>query len=227
MIIGILDWLDEKETSAYPLVQSVGIDDIFLDANFIQFNGFIPILKTIVITEHTIAITITFDTGDQTAVLSDDTFHSKSEYKFYDNTRYIGRILFGAGVNQLWLRYTNQTITYNIAFISALVRAIPSNAGVYSIQSKFGAVTIASDTVISFAVAGNIVTCNAVGLNNATGLIPLKTLNGVGPVGNNITILDNQLIKVSGTIAEVKSSLIGANAQDSLTQLFTAIPTKT
>lgn len=213
MAITTTNWRTANSLTAFPLSKSFGVENFIIDANFVQFDAFVPVLQTVVVAEHSITLTILFDTGTQTATIQ-DTVAVGDEVKFYDGTRYLGRLLIGQGASTMWIKFTEQTLTLNIPFLSATVRAIPSASGVFSIGGAFGPVRFVSDDVISFDLSGNDVTCHAAALNAPVGEPVLKTINGVEPVANNITFIDTDIIKFGPDgegiqVALIDPSLLG------------------
>lgn len=197
--IGILNWRDERGYQDYPLSRSVNdIKNFIVDANFMQFDGFIPKLKSIQLNVTSIDITLTCDLEDiEFNVLSTDTIK-----RIYDSDgRYVGMMTFGVGIAALLKRYSNTLLTLNIPFLAQCVVSVDSNRGVYSIDGAFGNVAITTGTTqidrsIHFSVVGNDVTWDAVALPPFSVVPLLRTINGKHPIGNNVFILDSELVKV-------------------------------
>jgi hypothetical protein len=61
MSAGILAWQNENGLQHYPLVKDTIVKDFIVDASFIQFDNFIPILHSIEVKANKILVTILFD----------------------------------------------------------------------------------------------------------------------------------------------------------------------
>src|SRR4051812_31232458 len=111
----------------------------------------------------------------------------------YDGNRYLGSISFGDGFLTVMASLANTTTTFNIPFAANTVVDVPSTSGVYSIQGLAGDVTVEGATVkhIFFGVTGNDVLWNAVGLSDPLTFQPLKTINGVSPINNSVSLADS------------------------------------
>lgn len=208
--IGKLSWLNENALTPYPLVKSIGYDDVLLDANFIQFDNFTPVLQSITVTETGIVFTIQFDLIVKDITIPSNFFTGVGvSYKIYEDSRYLGCLVFGRGIFNL-LETKTQLLNLNASFLSHLVRGIPSGAGVYSIQNKYGEVTLSKDINIWYVVSGGDVTINAVAVKPYTDTPYLKTLNGVPPRDNNVIIKDNAVIKpVVAGLSTLKLESVG------------------
>lgn len=226
MNVGILSWQNENGLTPYPLVASFGIDDFLLDANFIQFNNFIPTLNSIKVSEEHISINITFDKIVKEISLNLSSFSVGMSVAIYDGTRFLGRLTFGNGAYTMWQQYVNQTLKVGKKFLPLVVRSIPSNVGVFSLGKTFGDVTVSPDNNIHFTQTGQQVTIDAYSVLSPLNQNVLKTLNSVAPIANNVFIQDSDLLKiaVSGSNT-ITISLIGTAITDVVTELFTVIPT--
>jgi hypothetical protein len=202
------NWRTEKSLTSYPLAEGIGIENFIIDAVFIQFDGFIPVLQTIVVTEESIHISILFDTGVKKKTIGSGGTVDGDIIKFYDGSRFLGKLLLGPGFTTMWDKFTDQTLTLNTQFISSLVKSIPSNSGIFSINNLSGGIHVTSDSVIFFDVDVNDITFNAAALDSALSSPALKTVNSVLPVNNNLTIKDGEIIKISSDGNAVNINLI-------------------
>ena len=222
MQIGILDWLNECGLDSYPLVESIGVDNFILDANFIQFDSFKPLLSSVVVTSSAIVLNITFDTETKVITVNRSGFTEGQISKIYATSgRYLGKLIFGGGAQTLWDNFLNQTLNTNVNFSPVVVKTIPSSAGVFSLNGLTGALTLGHDANIFYGVSGQNVIVNAVGLASSTGLYALKTINGVAPTNNNVFITDSNVIKL---IASTASSITVDLATPDLYNTASIIP---
>ena len=176
-----------------------------IDASFIQFDYFIPILKTIRVLPASLEIKIQFDSGDLTLTptFTEITTNNNQLDIYGANDRFLGTLVFGAGFDTLITQYMNQTKTFNIAFSPVTLIGIPKASGVYSINGVCGDVTVNTGTTllersIMFDVVGSAVAWNALALPALSTDPILKTLNKKTPVNNNIWLIENDLIKIRG-----------------------------
>lgn len=205
MPIDVFAFQNENSYTAYPLDYSSELFpspellplNFLTDANFIQFDGFIPILQSLEINSTAILLTIKFDLEVVVVTLLFSGFAEGTTVKAYGtNSRYLGKLIFGNGALTLWTSFLNRNIDLNIPFLASVVRPISSSAGVYSIEGVIGAVTLAHDDNIFYDETGNNITLNAVGqLTPVVGNV-LKTINGVAPVDNAIFISGSDLIRI-------------------------------
>ncbi len=213
MVTGVLTWHNENGRSDYPLTANDAvIKNILVDACFVQFDNFIPVLNTILVSSTSLQITLTLD------LLTLTVDYLKSSYtagirhiNLYDNAnnynkRYLGRLVFGAGANDLWNNSSNQLFTFNVPFVSTTVRSIPSTDAVYSLNGRFGDIVFSrtdSDTAIFYNAnpTASWITFNAVENNQLPeGTAPvLKLLNLVAPINNNVFIGYNDIIQLAST----------------------------
>lgn len=221
MSIGVLSWTNETGLTPYPLSRTFGYDSFLIDANFIQFDDFVPTLQSVKVIDDEVVITILFDSGSIAITLA-KTFFSTSGvvHKVYDNGRYLGKLVFGADAARLVeTEIANlDTKTINIPFLNHLVRSIPSKAGVFSIDDVYGDMEFDSDAYVWYDLDGNDVTFNAVSGFDYQDDLYLKTLNLVSPVANSVYIKDSQVIKVRSVgNSTIEISLVGTDL-DSLTR---------
>ena len=204
--IGILEWTNENSNSSYPLSQPFPLQDFIVDATFVQFDGFVPVLKMITIEQGQATIVLTTDAGDVPVVVSCPPVSYFPGYavEFRSGERYLGQLVFGQGLVTLFTMYLNTVLKPNIPFVPSVVRGVSSHSGVYAIAGYVGNVNVYTgpspqNRTIFFGIAGNQVTWNAGWLGNQIQQVPLKTLNGVLPVEgtNALFIEDSDLIKVT------------------------------
>ena len=212
-----LSWQNEAALSNHPFELELEVKDVIVDAKFVQFDNFIPVLNHIEVERNSLRLTITFDYGQNNSVLllkSD--FIQGDKYKcvrIYDPSgyRYMGTLTIGAGAYNLWDLYVGRKLTYNIPFASYIVRSIPSKDAVYLFDDSFGDIELGrtlDDTTIFYNTAAlennstglNAIIFNAVGghaidvVENVNGI---KKINLVPPDNNNITLSSNEVIKIN------------------------------
>ena len=220
--IGILGWRNETGLTPYPFVKSFGMDDVILDANFLQFDGFIPVLKTILVSTEKLIFNILFDSGLKSVEVS--TFNVP--HKIYDNTRYLGVLVFGLGAANLAAQYSDQLITVDVPFLAHTIKSIPGSAGVYSIAGKYGTVVVDHDLNIWYDQSGQNITFNSVALPATSNTVVLKTLNTTHPILNSVYIQETELIKITAiSQTEVQFSLVGTSVSNLVDSNNSTIPT--
>lgn len=203
---------NENALSDFPLVGNIETKDFIVDANFVQFDNFVPVLNYATIDTTGITLNITFDFGVLTTqpllkvVYNEDAVYRSLRLYTPDNSRYLGTVVFGSGVLALWENSIGRKIICNVSFDPGTVRSIPSNDAVYSLDTSFGDVVLgrsASDKTIFYNTATtggrNAVTFNAVS-NHAPPEMPpavLRKINLVTPKNNNINLTSNDIIKIN------------------------------
>lgn len=209
----VLAWNNETTLTPFPLTKSFSYDSFLIDANFIQFDGFVPVLKSIQLVDGSIQLTIVFDrTVKILSYLVSELITPGSSKVIRHNNRYLGSLTFGTGVGKLIGSVGNQTlIPLNIPFLASIVKSIPSKAGVYSIDNKYGDLDFTSDAYISYAVDGNEIEFNAVHYPALSTEPFLKTLNSVGPTNNSVFIKNTDIIKIGGDNSTINISLVGTS----------------
>lgn len=201
---------NENALSNYPFHLAQEIKEIIVDAKFVQFDAFIPILDNIVITSDRLELTVIFDYGKNTdIILLKDNYLMGEPYKAVriytsDKSRYLGMLTFGAGVLELWKSYVGRKLSYSSAFLPETTASIPSNDAVYTFDGNHGEVQLsrtAADTTVFYntSLDLNSITLNAVGGHT----IPedskkegLRKINLVTPLHNNINLASNDVIKI-------------------------------
>lgn len=225
MTNGILPWLNENAKGPYPLSGDIGVRDLIVDASFIQYNNFIPVLKKLVVDSVGITFTIQFDKEIITFVkLAEGSDVGDSIRLYGSEGRYLGVVVFGAGVASSVINKAGLVVSTGIPFEACTVLSISKNSGVHSIESLFGDLSVLSTTSVFFGIDTDIdtgdpiVDFNAVSTPDAPDalVIPLKTLNGVGPVLNNINLLDSEVIKITPSSSGITFSLANSILNDSI-----------
>lgn len=210
MNIGALEWLNEHALTDYPLTKYVGIHDFLLDANFVQFDGFVPVLKQCTVLKDQLDLLIQFDEETKKVSIAKQGFIPETSIEITSNSRYLGCIVLGPGLFTLFDKDIGTVFNWNIPFSSSTVVAVNKEAGVYSIDSLFGNVSFDTGTGIARTIFYGILTennsstviWNAVSLPDSvfSDIVPLKTLNGVHPVKNAVTIKGSELIKITPSL---------------------------
>lgn len=202
MAFGILPWLSETGNSDFPLSKPMPIKDFIVDANFIQFDNYVPTLKTVKVYSDSMDIIVQFDkeTITSNVLLAGFTNGQRLKFTSSDN-RYLGKLTLGSGATTLWGNYVNQTLAVNIPFVACTVQSIPSTAGLYSLAGVVGSVNLNLDDNMFIDVSGQDITFNAVSLNfpGAIAGNVLKTLNSVAPIDNTLFIESSSVIKFEYT----------------------------
>jgi len=206
-----LSWQSEHALSGFPFDVELDIRDFIVDAQFVQFDGFIPVLNYAYVELDRIRLSITFDSGTQSSIeflraayLRDGGYRSLRIYTT-SGDRYLGTITFGSGASVLWENYIGQKLTYDQSFTVSTVRGIPSRDAVYALDGNYGDITLGrtyQDSTIFYNVSEdlNAVTFNAVGGHSvADDAKPegLRKINLVTPLNNNINLASNDVIKIS------------------------------
>lgn len=221
----VLAWQNENNLTPYPLARSFGYDGFLIDANFIQFDGFIPTLSKIKLTDDSIQLTLIIDSGSKVVTYTISSLTAGAQQLIYDGARYIGLLVFGAGVSKFVDAKGNQSTTnVNIPFLPHLVKSIPSSAGVFAINNLYGALEFTSDAYVNYSIDSNDITFNAIAVPPEINENYLKTLNSVGPLANSVFIKNTDIIKVTGGAAVVTLSLVG-NTNNGITQTNSVIVT--
>jgi hypothetical protein len=214
MSIGILSWTNETSLSPYPLSKSFGYDNFLVDANFVQFDDFVPVLQSIKLEDDMLTMAILFDSGVvETNINTSYLQMHRFMLKIKSDDRVLGHIVFGPDTNRfIEDNFSNRTTkVLNIPFLASTVKVIPLKSGVFSIDGKFGPLHVFSEEVIWYDVNDNDVTFNAVSGLNYTEDIYLKSLNTVLPISNGVYVEDNQVIKFRSIgAAAIEVSLVGS-----------------
>lgn len=224
-----LSWQNENTLSGYPFDRDLEVQGIIVDAKFVQFDNFIPVLNYIYVDFSKIELSISFDYGTSSSVTflksKYDLGNSYRHLRIYQpsNNRYLGTVVFGEGVQILWQQYAGQKLVLNVPFLSETVRSIPSKDAVYLFDSSYGDINLGrteKDRTIFYNVSEemNSITFNAVGGHSVTEVIDeglvngLKQINLVKPLHNNINLASNDIIKIASVNASsLQISLVAGN----------------
>lgn len=214
---GILEWANENSNSSYPLSSLFELRDFLVDASFVQFDGFVPTLKNIAVSQTNAVLTLILDIGEvKVTILKPDIAYSPGySTEIRNANRHLGYLVFGQGLPRLFETHLNTTIQINTQFLPSVVCGINPNGGVYSIQGYTGDVEVYTgptkpEQTLFFDVAGNDVTWNAGSLTAQANTPPLKTLNGVKPILNAAFIADTDILKLTTKGDSVQIDLVGS-----------------
>jgi hypothetical protein len=204
-----LSWQNENALSSYPFSADLDIQDFIVDAKFVQFDNYIPVLNYVTIDFDRIQINALFDEGETNIVFFKSTYDKGEAYRsvrIYNSVgdRYFGVITFGTGVQTLWNDFIGRRLQYNIRFATESVRSVPSKDAVYTFDGYYGDVLLnrtQDDAAIFYNISeeSNSITFNAVGGHSVIGIVPegLRKINLVRPKNNNITLSANDVIKMT------------------------------
>lgn len=213
--IGILEWTNEHSTTSYPLAKPMSLMDFIVDASFVQFDGFIPILKTVTVKRTQVIITLQTDAGEvKVTVAKPNTSTLPGSSVVVESAgRYLGQLTFGQGLVNIFVQYLDAVLKLNIPFVSSVVRGVSSKSGVFSLAGYSGDVDVVTgptpqERVLFFGQEDQQVTWNAGWLGTYLDRVPLKSLNKVLPIGNSVFIEDSDLIKITPTGNNLNVSVI-------------------
>lgn len=219
---GILEWTNENSLSAYPLSRRMDPPDFIVDATFLQFDGFTPVLKSVTVTSSKLTLVLTTDAGDVSVSVNRPTSSYFPGYSVSVDTsdRHLGYLVFGQGLVTMFALHLDATLKLNIPFSPSVVRGVSSRAGVYSLEGLYGDVVISTGenpedrTVMltnvtdDYPESGNIeVEWSAGSLGRYREEQPLLTINGVSPLDNALFLQESEVIKVSPNGNKVGISL--------------------
>jgi hypothetical protein len=196
-VIGIKNWLNETGLTNYPLTSTLISDDgrqfpknFIVDANFIQFDAFIPQLISLTVDDTLISISLRTDSGMITNTYLKSTYLGGIPFLTISlNSRYLGKLVFGDGILEVFNSFVAATMTTANAFLATTVRSIPSTAGVFSIDSLYGNLEFSSKKSLFFENTSNTVIFNAVYIPVGDPPNFLKSINQVKPNSNNSLLL--------------------------------------
>ena len=206
----VLEWQNENGLSGYPFQTEVEPSGFIVDAKFVQFDDFVPILNYAAIDSTKITLSITFDYGTHNNItlykadfLATEAKRFVRAYSEVDS-RYMGIITFGAQTDLVWQNYTGHRLEYNTRFSAETTRSVPSKAAVYTLDSQYGDVIMshgATDKAIFYNSRTDdkrALVFNAVGGHTVSGdKDGLREINLVPPINNNINLASNDVIKIS------------------------------
>jgi hypothetical protein len=203
-----LNWQNENALSSYPLTEAGDFQDFIVDAKFVQFDNFVPVLNYVQVNNTNIVFTITFDSGQLTtppflkSVYALGPAYRSLQIYTDSGDRYLGSITLGPGAASLWETSTGRKLLYDLPFAAQTVRSIPSADAVYTLDSNYGDVILgrsASDKTIFYNTTADSVVFDAVThhtIDDPSVLNGLRKINLVSPVKNNINLASNDIIKV-------------------------------
>lgn len=222
-----LEWENQNGITSYPFLEDQLFDNLITDASFVQFNNFVPILNYMLVSNNSLEINVTLDSGTSLFTINQSDFVAGLNYiRLITGNRYQGRISFGVGLNELWTNYVGQQITYNLPFSPVTVKSISSTCGVFELLGVKGDIeftrTVSDENIFYNTISGQI-TFNAV-KNNQFLLNPppiaLKQINLVKPIDNNIFLSTSDVLQINGTgIGQLNISLIGSSNSNLFTNL--------
>ena len=202
-----LSYLNENSLNCYPLTKSFGTDDAIVDACFKQFDGFIPILQSIVINQTSVILQILTDAGLQEVIAT--TPFTPATYNLSDGSRWLGKITLDKGITTIWSAFSNTTISMQIPFAATAVKPIASQGGMYSFNGFNGNVSLTTDNQVFFTTTGTDVVFNSVGIPDSITQQIVKTINGISPTYNGIQLNDSDMIKFTSNKSTLTVSAIG------------------
>jgi hypothetical protein len=204
-----LDWQNENALSSYPFVFDIFQQDLVVDASFVQFDSFLPVLNSVLVNADNIEFEILYDSGITTGTIFKNIYSLGAAHRSVrvynpDGSRYLGTVVIGVGAETLWNSYVGRGFTPYVEFCAASVRSIPSKDAVYLFDSNYGDIElgrVTGDSTIFYNVSLdlNSITFNAVTGHSVDGLEPqgLRRINLVPPFKNNINLASNDVIKFS------------------------------
>ena len=225
-IFNPLPWHNENALSSYPFLSDLEVQDFIVDASFVQFDNFIPVLNYFTVNNSNITLAITFDYGQTTGiVLSKNQFSSGNTTSFIrlhnpTTERYLGTLTFGPGANTLWEGYEGQKVIVEKSFVAETVRSIPSKDAVYTFDGNYGDVTLSRTSEDETVFYNTHLDLNSITFNAVTGhaINPgikegLRKINLVPPLNNNINLASNDVIKITpNNNTSLTISLVSGNS---------------
>jgi hypothetical protein len=209
-LLNVSNWQNETGLSGYPFEFESDLRDFIVDASFVQFDNFTPVLNNVMVEGNSIKMAITFDTEQLTNLsFTKQAYDMGPAYRSLrirtNAGRYLGCLTFGSGLEELWRSYTGRLLTLEQPFLQSTVKSIPLKDGVYLLDSNYGAVNLSravSDKTIFYNVSteNNSITFNAVTGHAVSGTVVregLRKINMVAPNGNNINLASNDIIKIT------------------------------
>jgi len=200
-----LGWQNENGLTNYPLTLPFEINDLIVDASFIQFDNYVPSFVNVLIGADYMTFNILFDLGEVTATYNHSDYSTGvKNLRFYDHggDRYIGCLTIGVGALKAWNSYVGENLIAGaltggpIPFVPSTVKSIPLNDAVYTLDSSYGFISLGAnqDIADTFTDIGGIIYQTSAGGNtifyNAVNSPPSITFNAVGnsvpPATNNI-----------------------------------------
>lgn len=209
----VLGFSNENSLTPYPFTKSLGtgLDNVIVDGSFIQFDEFIPIIKQIAVDSTGINLTMTFAEGDVTVTHN---YSSQDEIvRFIHEGSYLGSLTVSSIAFNSLYPYINKIIELNIPVLSSTVTHIPTTAGVYSINAKYGDVGLTTGDHMYTTVSNSAIQINAEFNSTVTAEHYLKSINSVTPTNNKLILNDNEVVKFNSRNKDAISvDLIGNNS---------------
>lgn len=219
-----LNWQNENAISNYPLSYAFELQDFIVDARFVQFDNFVPVLDYVMVENDRVRLAITFDHGQQTNIEYVPLGNQGKCVRIYQSqsNRYMGLLVFGGGASTLISTYAGQTVSVSTPFLASTVRSIPLKDAVYTLDGSYGDVVMGrtmDDKTIFYSVHEKTLIFNAVTLHEAVGAPEgLRKINLVPPVNNNINISYNDVIKLSSfSSSSITIDLVSGSPSSSFT----------
>lgn len=209
-VYNVLNWQNENTLANYPFNEGISPTGVIVDANFVQFDGFVPTLNYISVESDRLVFGLTLDFGKLSSaqILKNKYLTEDADKKvnLYTPTgdRFLGSLTVGVGALDLWKDYVGQKLTYDKPFISSTVKSVPLKDAVYTLDSLYGDVVLnrtSGDSTIFYncvsteevsAVVFNAVAGHYAEPSKREGL---RKINLVGPKDNNINLFSNDVIK--------------------------------
>lgn len=225
MNIGIVEWLDEHNNGEYPMDRDIGLRNFIVDAHFIQFDGFVPVLVSVDVQPTKVVLVIEFDKETKEVTINYTPITYSLPVRMYGTDgRYMGMLTIGPGFNNLITDNAGSKYVLNVPFAATTVLSVNSQNGVYSIQGvaanpiviKTG--TTPLDMNIQLGIVGTTITWNAVAIPRPATpvIVALKSLNSIVPVNNNINIFDTDVVKITPGIGLLTFELVSTIANDNI-----------
>lgn len=224
MQTNIIPWHNENELTEYPLVKSYGYNGFLVDAQFIQFDNFRPTLKSVKVSNSDVEIVVTLQTSDLLLTIPISSFQDSpfTQQLTYDGYN-IGFLSFGLeAYKMLTTEMVNLvTKTLNIPFEPSTIISIPSNSGVFSVNTRYGDLSFAETTEVHFQQSGQEVVTDIYTLPTENTTPYLLTLNSITPNNNRVDIVLPEIIRttVQGP-ATLQFNLIGNSSSTALNNII-------
>jgi hypothetical protein len=140
--IGITQWYNNE--TEFPLKGAGNSSGIFCDASFLTYDGFVPSLVSIQLTETKLQINILMDDGVQTFSFDKANLHEGKgvRLKSINTGRSYGSLVFGRLTETFLLGILGNNLNPNCRFDPCVVRAIDASSGIFTINGLSGDVTV-------------------------------------------------------------------------------------
>lgn len=217
--MNVIEFQDEFSKQPHPLVKTLLVEDLFVGANFVQFDGFVPYIRKFRVQ----AGTITFDLHTDLEVVSVSfTPAAESETISVTGKKHHGTIQTGPGALSLISAGQDRTVSGTFEFHPSCVVTINTSTGVYSIQGYSGDVVYDVDMNQFYDIDGQNVQLSSIGapLRSVSVSLssPLPVCYGLSSNGRLISVdlTTGAIEDVSGT----GNPLIRAAAMTTAGQLY-------